>query len=235
MQELEARLAKARFARRHLSKMAGVGLAALIARVAMPKPARAQDQDEAPGEDEGVTCFLKGTKVRTITGERAVEDLAIGDLVVTPHGPRLITAISHFVIAKPWPRAAIPVRIARSALAPEVPHTDLYVSQGHAVMVDDLLLMAQGLVNGRTITYADDRAELEYFNIKLESHDVIYAAGALCESEAADVTELCAPIAFRGRRSQIASHWRSALSPWIDRRTPVDVARDRLEERASCF
>ena len=31
MQELEAHLANARFARRHLSKMAGIGLAALVA------------------------------------------------------------------------------------------------------------------------------------------------------------------------------------------------------------
>ena len=41
MQELEAHLAKARFARRHLSRMAGIGLAALIGKVAMPKPAQA--------------------------------------------------------------------------------------------------------------------------------------------------------------------------------------------------
>jgi hypothetical protein len=74
MQELEAQLAKAQFARRHLTKMASIGLAALIARVAMPKPARAQDEDEAPGEDEAAPCFLKGTKVQTITGERKVED-----------------------------------------------------------------------------------------------------------------------------------------------------------------
>jgi hypothetical protein len=39
MQELENHLAKARFARRHLSKMAGIGLAALVAALTMPKPA----------------------------------------------------------------------------------------------------------------------------------------------------------------------------------------------------
>ena len=41
MQELEDHLAKARFARRHLSKMAGIGLAALVAALTMPKPAQA--------------------------------------------------------------------------------------------------------------------------------------------------------------------------------------------------
>ena len=33
--------------------------------------------------DDRRTCFLKGTMVRTITGERKVEDLAIGDLLPT--------------------------------------------------------------------------------------------------------------------------------------------------------
>jgi hypothetical protein len=42
MQELEAHLANARFARRHLSKMAGIGLAALVATLTMPKPAQAR-------------------------------------------------------------------------------------------------------------------------------------------------------------------------------------------------
>ena len=31
---------------------------------------------------------------------------------------------------------------------------------------------------------------------------------------------------------QLKSRMRSALSPWLDRRAPLDVIRDRLEERA---
>jgi hypothetical protein len=42
-----------------------------------------------------------------------------------------------------------------------------------------------------------------------------------------------APIAaFDGGRSELQSRLRSALSPILDVRTPVDVVRDRLEERA---
>jgi hypothetical protein len=43
----------------------------------------------------------------------------------------------------------------------------------------------------------------------------------------------CAPIlSYHGRRGQLRSRFRSAISPWYDRREKLDVIRDRLEERA---
>jgi hypothetical protein len=43
----------------------------------------------------------------------------------------------------------------------------------------------------------------------------------------------CAPFAtYGGRRGELKSRVRSAMSPWLDRREPIDVIRDRLEERA---
>jgi hypothetical protein len=259
MQELEAQLSKAQFARRHLSKMAGIGLAALIARVAMPTPAQAGDSDEAPGEDEP-PCFLKGTKVQTITGERKVEDLAIGDLLPTHfNGTQPIQWVGRFKYrrsdaSRPWVRDALPVRIARSALAAGVPHSDLYVSQLHAIFTDGVLVRAGSLVNGATIALldADDVSELEYYHIKLQNHDIIYAEGAPCETvdevkeNAVNFVEYlrmygapsetlhhCVPVlSFTGNRSKMKSHLRSALSPLVDRREKIDVIRDRLEDRA---
>jgi hypothetical protein len=80
------------------------------------------------GKVKGTMCFLKGTKIQTAEGERKVEDLAIGDLLPTMFGGlRPGQWIGRYPIkrsdpSKPWVKDALPVRIARSALAPDVPH-----------------------------------------------------------------------------------------------------------------
>jgi Hint domain len=270
MQELEARLANARFARRHVSKMAGIGVAALIAKVTTTRPAQAwewrdhdhdRDDDRGdPGEHHHHHCFLKGTRIRTIAGERNVEALAVGDVLPTSfNGLQPIQWIGrHRFIrsdrCKPWVRGVLPVRVARSAIAADVPHTDLYLSQQHAIFIDGVLARVCSLINETSIALhdAEDVSELEYYHIKLRSHDVVYAEGAPCETlleveeSAANFAEYlrmygtpseparpCAPVlSYYSNRSRMRSHLRSALSPWIDRRGKIDIIRDRLEERA---
>jgi hypothetical protein len=202
-------------------------------------------------------CFLKGTKILTAEGERKIEDLAIGDLLPTVFGGlRPVQWIGRYPFrksdpSKPWVKDTLPVRIARSALAPGVPHADLYITAAHCLLVDEALVPAEMLINGTTITrYEPEGDELEFFHVKLESHDVIYAEGAPAETlvyvhesavnfadyirrygaSAAEESRY-APIVRLGRRDELKSRFRSALSPWIDLRTPADVRRDRLEEQ----
>jgi hypothetical protein len=204
-------------------------------------------------------CFLKGTKIRTIEGERKIEELAVGDLLPTMFGGlRPIQWIGRYPFkksdpSKPWVKDALPVRIARSALAPNVPHSDLYVTAGHCMLVDGVFAPAEMLINGTTITRYEAREydELEYFHIKLESHDVVFAEGAPSETlfyvdeSAVNFAEYlrrygalateearCAPLVhIGGGRDELKSRVRSALSPWIDLRDRADVVRDQLEER----
>jgi hypothetical protein len=207
----------------------------------------------------GCNCFLKGTRIETAEGERQIEDLAIGNLVATMFGGRRpVKWIGRYPFRKsdpatPWIKAALPVRIARSALAPDLPHADLYVTAAHSLLIDGVLVPAEMLINGTTITRYEAREldELEYFHIKLESHDVVYAEGAPTET-LLDVEESavnfadylrrygtptteevrCAPLVHVwGGRNELNSRFRSALSPWIDLRNQADVVRDRLEER----
>jgi hypothetical protein len=185
--------------------------------------------------------------------------LAAGDLVPAVFGGICpIQSIARHTLTKSdpttaWSKDALPVRVARSALGPEVPSADLCVTKAHALLVDGVLVTAGSLINGTTITLYDAQecGELEFFHITLARHDVIYAEGAPCETlsnadqsavnfagscrrdgSLTDQEALCAPLlSFNGGRSEIKSRWRSALSPWIDRRQQLDIIRDRLEER----
>jgi hypothetical protein len=173
-------------------------------------------------------------------------------------GPRPVQWIGRYSFKKndpnPWVKDALPVRIARSALAPDVPHADLYVTAAHSLLIDGVLIPAELLINGTTITrdqrHVREYDELEFLHVKLESHDVIYAEGVPAETlinvqesavnfadylrrygTAATDEEHCAPyIHIWGGRPELVSRLRSALSPWIDLRNQADLLRDRLEE-----
>jgi Hint domain len=204
-------------------------------------------------------CFLKGTRIRTVAGERNVEDLAIGDVLPTAsRGSQIVQLVGNYTFfkndpEKSWAEGVRPVRISRSALADGSPSRDLYLSQHHSLLMDGALVTAGTLMNGTTIVQVDPREleELAYFHIKLARHDVIFAEGAPCESllkmdenannfseyvrryghPVADERPYAPMLAFNGARSEVASRIRSAISPWFDIRRPLDVIRDRIEER----
>ena len=173
--------------RRNVMKMGSILAGASIAGI---KSASAASTTTAVSPVARHSCFLKGTKIQTAEGERRVEDLAIGDLLPTMFGGmRPVQWIGLYPLkksdaSKPWVRDALPVRIARSALAPDIPKADLYVTGWHALFIDGLLAAAGCLINGTTIARyeAAENDKLEFFHIKLESHDVIYAEGAPVET-----------------------------------------------------
>ena len=196
-------------------------------------------------------CFLRGTKLRTVDGERNVEDIAVGDRLLTASGQsRPVQWVGRWLVqrkaGKPWSADVRPVHIRPSALGPNTPYTDLYVSQGHAMFVDGVLVPAGQLVNGTSITLhdAEEAEELAYFHIKLVSHDVILAAGAPSETLRKhpnvggdlDVTNEahCAPILCGGNRSMIAARARRLATPWLGPQK-LDVIRSRLQQQAAAI
>lgn len=186
-------------ARRHflgVSVATGARLAAIgsLAATLLPSAAQAlgtkwwKKGGGGGGEGGGGLCFLAGTSIRTVAGEVCVEDLRIGDLVETVDGKaKPVKWIGYHTFRRSgrhWTKSAMPVRIARHALDETSPHRDLYVSRGHALYIDGVLIQAADLVNGTSITQAvpEGVETLDYFHIAFETHEGLFAEGVAAES-----------------------------------------------------
>lgn len=133
----------------------------------------------------GVVCYLRGTRIATPDGDVAIEDLRVGDLVMTASGEhhpikwigrRRIDCHRH-----PRPEEVHPVRISAGAFAPDLPGRDLLVSPQHAIFTEEVLIPARCLINGRTVAQVQ-MAFVEYLHIELEHHDLLIAEGLAAES-----------------------------------------------------
>ena len=132
-----------------------------------------------------IPCFAAGTPILTDRGNIPVQDLSVGDTVITFGGEdRPIIWIGKRTIDlrhHPDPKAVQPVRIAANALAENVPDRDLLVSPDHAIYIDGFLIPAKDLLNDFNITQqSPDR--ITYYHIELDEHAVIFASNAAVET-----------------------------------------------------
>jgi hypothetical protein len=129
-------------------------------------------------------CFAAGTRIRTPEGEISIEALRIGDLVTTPAGGAPILWLGHRTIdcaRHPDPQAVWPILIRQGAFADGVPARDLFVSPGHSIYVDGLLMQAEKLVNGATILQVPV-PRVTYWHVELARHGIIFAEGLPAET-----------------------------------------------------
>jgi hypothetical protein len=137
-------------------------------------------------------CFLAGTRIATPTGERAVEDLALGDLVLTADGgvaPVRWIGVQTVVSIFADPLRTFPIRIIAGALGENPPARDLCVSPDHALMLDGLLVQAGALVNGTTIVRETSMPErFTYYHVELDDHALVVAEGVPAETFVDNVT-----------------------------------------------
>jgi hypothetical protein len=169
--------------------------------------------------------------------------LAAGDEVAVRFGGvvPIKAMVSHTLksVSGKWvDESNLPVLVRRGALGENSPNADLCLTALHPVFVDGFLMPVGELVNGTSIIFeaAAGRDALDFFNIELDSHDILDVQGAFCESLYRAETERCAPLLrFTGGRSQLRSRLRSVASAVVDRRQPIDIIRDKLEERGHRF
>lgn len=142
-------------------------------------------------------CFQKGTMISTENGQVAVEDLAVGDRVLTNTGEqrelkwiasRKLSALE--LIYNPSLR---PIRVSAGALSEGTPDHDLWLSPQHRILlsgsdislffgVDEALAPIVGLKNDSSIVTDYEINDVEYFHLMFEQHEVIYANGVEAES-----------------------------------------------------
>ncbi len=133
-----------------------------------------------------LACFCMGTMIATPTGERSVETLVMGDLVLTTQGKsQPVRWMGRQTVSTRFSDSlrVLPVRIMAGALADGVPARDLLLSPDHAVLVEGVLIQAGALVNGTTIIRQFDVPEVfTYYHIELAEHDLVLAEGAPAET-----------------------------------------------------
>jgi Hint domain len=137
-------------------------------------------------------CYLRGTHILTPTGALPVEDIAIGDLLVTRFAGmakvKWIGRQSFDLRFVQDNRNRLPVRIRAGALGEKLPARDLYVSPGHSMLLENTLVLARNLINGVNITQEtgpeNNPAIIDYFQIELDSHDCVIAEGTWSETYA---------------------------------------------------
>lgn len=133
-------------------------------------------------------CFAADTHILTAQGERLVQDLAVGDKVLTrDNGYQAIRWIGKTKVEAKGKFA--PIVIREGALGNE---RDLVVSPQHRVLVSDwraeimfgefeVLVPAKHMVNNDGI-FVRNGGEVEYYHILFDRHEVIFSEGIPTES-----------------------------------------------------
>ena len=140
-------------------------------------------------EIENIICFTPGTRIATPRGARPIEELKVGDIVVTrDHGLQPIRWIGSRTVPA-YGRFA-PVRIRAGVCTGQ--ETDLVVSPQHRMLFQgyraellfgesEVLVAAAHLVDDHAVTQ-EEGGTVTYIHMMFDAHEIVYAEGAATES-----------------------------------------------------
>lgn len=136
-------------------------------------------------------CYLADAMVETVSGEKPVQDLQVGDEVITRDAagnvstqPVIWTGKSRLRASKALSddRSGFPVRIKAGALDENVPNRDLLVTSEHAIFLKGHFIPVRMLVNGRTIAYDHSIEAYDYYHFETARHGIVRVSGAATET-----------------------------------------------------
>lgn len=143
-----------------------------------------------------IACFTPGTLIATPNGQVAIEELCLGDMVLTrDRGPQPLRWISRQHLDGQTLRAEPklrPIRIEACTLGPNQPAQDLLVSPQHRMLIegpqaelwfsDPEVLAAAVHLTCLPGVYRDDAESVTYIHIMFDHHEIVLANGAWSES-----------------------------------------------------
>ncbi|WP_306155168.1 Hint domain-containing protein [Roseovarius sp. MMSF_3281] len=147
--------------------------------------------------DDYPVCLTRGVLIKTDKGEVKVEDLKIGDHVLTvDHGFQRLRWIGSRKISKDELKnngKLKPVLIKAGALAAGWPEHDLLVSPQHRIFItsriahritgfNEVLIPAKKLAGYPGVQHSELGNDVEYFHLLFDSHELIWSNGAITES-----------------------------------------------------
>lgn len=149
-------------------------------------------------------CFAAGSVVRCKSGLQPIETITTGDLIWTAdqgYQPVAWVAATHVDLTEAPDLA--PVEILRGALGPKTPERPVLVSPEHRVLMtghrlelyaglDEALVSARLLVNGKTIRQRSDLSEVLYFHLMFSHHEILDSGGLFSESYHPEAQSLAA-------------------------------------------
>ncbi|MBN2630562.1 MAG: Hint domain-containing protein [Rhodobacteraceae bacterium] len=145
---------------------------------------------------ESIVCFTPGTLIATPRGEVAVEDLRVGDKVITrDNGIQEIRWMGakamgwHDFAANPHLR---PIMVKAGSLGNDLPERDMMLSPNHRLLVandrtalyfdeHEVLVAAKHLIGGKGVQQVES-VGTTYYHFMFDQHEVVLSNGAWTES-----------------------------------------------------
>ena len=154
----------------------------------------ASDLDDGVAVMTVMICFATGTQMMTEFGELPVQDLRVGDRLLThDHGFQPVLWIGTRRVSgaelrdQPGWR---PVRVARNAFGPNVPSRPLRLSRQHRVLVvpdprdpgSEVLMPVKDCLALPGVSERTEGDGIRYFHILMPRHEIVFANGQPCET-----------------------------------------------------